>query len=149
MKMKNVSESIYNTTSRVADSALSVVKGSMPLCIGLGVALASGNAMALLPDDPGGLLPDSIGADTDGFSAGAALFEMGLKIGAVGVGALMAIGGPYKMYNTYVDKKAQEDASNLGSMVFMGLLVIALGVTLAVGGYNWADGMAAAITGGA
>jgi hypothetical protein len=110
-------------------------------------ALGSTEALAVLPADPGALLPDSIGDDADGFTAGANLIEMILQIAAIAIGAVMSFGAGYKMYNAFADKKANEDNSNFAGTIFGGLLVVAIGIGLAIGGFTYADGMAALVLG--
>lgn len=111
------------------------------------VALGSTEALAALPADPGALLPDSIGGDTDGFSAFARMVEMGLKLALIGIGGIMCAGSAYKVYNTFADKKANEDSSGFGSAIFGAVVLVAIGVGLLVAGFGYVDGSANLILG--
>lgn len=135
-KMMTTTRSLFNnvTTLKLILAATCFVLGST-------------EALAVLPEDPGALLPDSIGADSDGFTAGANLIEMILQIAAIGIGAVISLGAGYVMYNAFANKKANEDSSNFYATVFGGLLIVAIGIGLAIGGFTYADGMAALVLG--
>lgn len=107
------------------------------------IAFGSTEALAVLPEDAGALLPDSIGEDADGFTAGATLIEIILKVAAICIGALISFGAGYIMYNSFANKKANDDSSNFYATIFGGLLLVGIGVGLAIGGYTYVDGMAA------
>lgn len=107
------------------------------------IAFGSTEALAVLPEDAGALLPDTIGEDSDGFTAGSVLIEIILKVAAIGIGALISLGSGYIMYNSFANKKANDDSSNFYATIFGGLLLVGIGVGLAIGGYTYVDGMAA------
>lgn len=107
------------------------------------IAFGSTEALAVLPEDPGALLPDSVGEDADGFTAGSIIIEIILKVAAIAIGALISFGSGYAMYNSFTNKKANEDSSNFYATIFGGLLMVGIGIGLAIGGYTYVDGMAA------
>lgn len=117
------------------------------MMVTMGLAFGASEALAALPADPGALLPDSIGGDTDGFSAFAQMVEMGLKLALIAIGGLMCAGSAYKVYNTFADKKASEDNSGFGSAIFGAVVLVAVGVSLLVAGFGYVDGMADLILG--
>jgi hypothetical protein len=126
-------------------STRSLVKNGSTLklmIVAIGLAFGATEALAALPADPGDLLPDSIGGDTDGFSAFAYLSEMGLKLVLIAIGGLMCAGSAYKVYNTFADKKTNEDSSGFSSAIFMAVVLVAVGVGLLVAGFGYVDGMA-------
>lgn len=145
--MKNAHLNIQTRGARAAHLAQARIRACLPMALAVGMALLTGEALAVLPADPGQLLPDSIAAGADGFTAGFTLVEMGLKIASVTVGAVIALGAGYSMYNAFSNKKSSDDSSGFASAVFGGLLLVAVGVGLAIGGYTYANGAAAAILG--